>query len=163
MPGAEATQSGWMPPDKWEALVRGENCPLCREIASGVEANAYFTKISDLRTSQLRLAANQCIPGYCVLVHKKHVREPYESDAGERALFFEDMMTAAQALEQVFAPMKMNFVMNGISVPHLHCHILPRFRGDPWPHAPARPTELKIMLSRQEYEDRAERIRAALR
>jgi hypothetical protein len=25
---------GWMPREKWDALVRGEGCPLCVEVAS---------------------------------------------------------------------------------------------------------------------------------
>jgi diadenosine tetraphosphate (Ap4A) HIT family hydrolase len=152
-----------MPRERWDALVRGEGCPLCAEIASGVESNAYFHKIADLRISELRLAANQNVPGYCVLVCKQHVREPYELESDERALFFEDMMSAAQALEWVFAPTKMNFELLGNIVPHLHCHINPRQYGDPWPGSPVRPGEELVLLTPQEYRDRVERIRAALR
>lgn len=154
--------SGWVPRDQWEALVRGESCPLCAEIASGVEANAYFHKVADLRISELRLAANQNVPGYCVLVCKKHVREPYELSPDERARFFDDMMSAAEALERVFEPTKMNFEMLGNIVPHLHCHINPRYYGDPWPGSPIRPGARPVLLTPREYEARAGQIRAAL-
>ncbi len=29
----------WMPRERWEALVRGEDCPLCAEVASLDAAN----------------------------------------------------------------------------------------------------------------------------
>jgi diadenosine tetraphosphate (Ap4A) HIT family hydrolase len=66
-----------------------------------------------------------------MLLCKKHLREPYELPHDEQHLFFEDMMRVGRALESVFAPVKMNFEMLGNSVPHLHCHIKPRYYGDP--------------------------------
>ncbi len=159
---ATAEPSGWMPREDWDALVRGEGCPLCAEMASGIQANEYFHKVADLAISELRLAANQNVRGYCVLVCKKHVREPYELRSVERAIFFEDMMSSALALERVFQPIKMNFEMLGNLVPHLHCHINPRYYGDPWPGSPIGPGVPHVLLPPEEYEARARQIRAAL-
>ncbi len=158
----ESGPRGWMPRERWEALVRGEGCPLCAEIAAGVEANAYFHKIADLQVSELRLAANQNGPGYCVLVCKRHVREPYELSLEEQTMFFEDMMSAGRALERVFEPTKMNFELLGNLVPHLHCHINPRYYGDPWPGSPVRPGVPPVLLTPREYRERVGQIRAAL-
>ncbi len=152
-----------MPRETWDALGRGESCPLCAELASGVQANAYFHKVADLRVSELRLAANQNVPGYCVLVCKRHVREPYELSPEERGLFFEDMMATGLAVERVFRPVKMNFELLGNLVPHLHCHINPRYYGDPWPGSPVRPGVQPAYLTPDEYREREARIRAALR
>jgi diadenosine tetraphosphate (Ap4A) HIT family hydrolase len=152
----------WMPRTQWDALVRGEGCPLCRDLASGEHANEYRYTIADLAISQLWLSTNQSVPGYCVLVCTRHVREPYELGKEDRAAFFEDMMRAGQALEAVFHAVKMNFEILGNAVPHLHCHIKPRTYGDPAPGKPIHPDERVLRLSLEGYEQRVSLIRAAL-
>src|SRR3954454_22157064 len=105
----EVGPSGWMPRERWDALVRGEGCPLCGAVVATEEVDEYGTTIADLGVSRLRLAANQFSPGYCVLICARHVREPYDLAEGERTAFFEDLMRAARALERVYQPAKMNF------------------------------------------------------
>ena len=153
---------GWMPREQWDALVRGEGCPLCRDLASGVAPNDYRYVVADLAVSQLWLPLNQSVPGYCVLVHRRHVREPYELPKEERAAFFEDMAAAGHALERAFDAVKMNFELLGNAVPHLHCHIKPRYYDDPAPGKPIHPDERVVRLTEREYEERVERIRAEL-
>jgi diadenosine tetraphosphate (Ap4A) HIT family hydrolase len=152
----------WMPRDKWEALVRGESCPLCTEVASIESFNEYGYTIKDLSFSRLRLCANQYIKGYCVLICHKHVREPYELPQDEREMFFDDMMRAGLALEQVFRSDKMNFQILGNAVPHLHCHLEPRYLGDPAPHRPIHSGEKTVTLTQDEYRQRIQQIRDAL-
>ena len=157
-----AEQGGWMPRERWDALVRGEGCPLCRDLAWGTEPNQYRHVVADLAVSQLWLAANQSVPGYCVLVHRRHVREPYELAREERTAFFEDLMAAGRALERAFGAVKMNFEILGNAVPHLHGHIKPRTYGDPAPGKPIHPDERTLLLSAQEYAARVSAIRDAL-
>jgi diadenosine tetraphosphate (Ap4A) HIT family hydrolase len=151
-----------MPRETWDALVRGENCPLCAVIDSDEPADSHGYTIADLSFSRLRLATNQYCPGYCVLICHRHVREPYELGRQERATYFEDLMRAAQAIETVFQPIKMNFEILGNAVPHLHCHIIPRYYGDPAPGAPLQPDAELVELTPDEYEQRVEAIREAL-
>ena len=155
-------QGGWMPRERWGALVRGEGCPLCRDLAAGTAPNQYRHVVADLSTSQLWLAANQSVLGYCVLVHRRHVREPYDLPRDERAAFFEDMSLAGAALERTFGAVKMNFEILGNAVPHLHCHIKPRYYGDPAPGKPIHPDERTLLLSAEEYAQRVAVIRRAL-
>jgi diadenosine tetraphosphate (Ap4A) HIT family hydrolase len=129
----------WMPRERWDALVRGEDCPLCAEIASDATANEHGSAVVDLTVSRLRLAKNHWVPGYCVLISASHVREPYELGPNERAAFFDDLMRAGRAIERVYRPIKMNFQILGNAVPHLHCHIVPRHHGDPAPNRPLDP------------------------
>ena len=63
----------WMPRERWEALVRGEDCPLCKEVAATEKAGDYGYTITDLKFSRLRLNANQYVVGYCVLICHKHM------------------------------------------------------------------------------------------
>jgi diadenosine tetraphosphate (Ap4A) HIT family hydrolase/ADP-ribose pyrophosphatase YjhB (NUDIX family) len=152
----------WMPRPQWDALVRGENCPLCAVSASTETHDGYAITLADLSLSRLRLARNQYVPGYCLLICRRHVREPYELPDEEYALFFDDLRKAALAIEAVFRPLKMNIEMLGNTVPHLHAHLVPRYYGDPAPDRPIDPMEQKVLLSEPEYADRVRQLRAAL-
>ena len=68
---------GWMPRERCEALVRGDGCPLCHDIAKAEPANPFSFLVADLHIGHLRLARNQHLPGYCVLIARQHVREPH--------------------------------------------------------------------------------------
>lgn len=151
-----------MPHDRWDALVRGEDCPFCVELANDVQANELFRRIAELQVTELLLAANENVAGYCVLVFKRHVREPYELSERDCAAFFQDLMNAARALEWVFNPTNMNFEMLGNVVPHLRCHINSRYYGDPWPGSPVRPGLEPVLMTDSQYRSRVAEIRAAL-
>ena len=153
---------GWMLRERWNALVRGDGCPLCADIENAEPSNPFTFLVADLGVGHLRLARNQHLPGYCVLIARQHVREPHELTAPDRAAFFEEMVRAGAALERVFEAIKINYQILGNAIPHLHCHITPRFYGDPYPgRAPE--TDPEVLLSTEEYEQRIMLIRAALR
>ena len=105
---------------------------------------------------------NQFVPGYCVLLCLKHVREPYELEPEDCATFLDDMMRTGKALEDVFRPIKMNFERLGNGMPHLHCHIKPRFYGDLSPGIPIDQNAMMVVLTPEEYEERVKLIRTAL-
>jgi diadenosine tetraphosphate (Ap4A) HIT family hydrolase len=82
------------------------------------------------------------------------VREPYQLDAGERAAFFEDLMRIGAALERVYGADKLNFSLLGNATPHLHCHVQPRYYGDPYPSRPVDPDRIaqRVLLTRDEAD-----------
>lgn len=151
-----------MPEEKWNALKRGEGCPLCAAVASDQLVDPYGHTVGWLSVSLLRLVPNQYVKGYCVLIHQRHVVEPYDLDKAERNAFFDDMMRAGQALESVFGATKLNFEILGNAVPHLHCHLKPRYYGDPAPAHPIDPEEKSVLLPPRELAARAEEIQRAL-
>ena len=152
----------WMPRQKWESLIHGDGCPLCDEVKSKEPEETYGYTIADLSISRLRLCKNQYVKGYCVLICHKHVREPYELPQDERDQFFDDMMRAGLALENVFKSIKMNFKILGNAVPHLHCHMEPRFYGDTAPGRPIDPEKGQVFLSPEEYKATVKQIRDVL-
>ena len=156
------TPREWMPREQWDALVRGQDCPLCAAVASEEAVDEHGYTVADLAISRVRLAANQYVRGYCVVICKKHVREPYELDEGDLESFFTDVMRVGRTLDDVFKPAKMNFEILGNAVPHLHCHVLPRFYGDPAPGRPIDPQGEVVRLAPAEYEERVRAIAAAL-
>ena len=48
----------WMPRDQWDALVRGEGCPLCKTLRANNDDDQYGFTIADLAVSRLRLSAS---------------------------------------------------------------------------------------------------------
>src|SRR5687768_13344615 len=110
--------------DRWDALVRGEGCPLCAELAADEPANEHGQTVADLAISRVRLAHNQWVAGYCVLICRRHVREPFELEWQEQMAFFADLMRVGRAIEAVYRPDKLNFQLLGNAVPHLHGHVV---------------------------------------
>ena len=152
----------WAPLEEWDALVRGDGCPLCGAVASDAVADDYGHTVADLRLSRLRLASNQSSPGYCVLICGRHVCEPHELTADERERFFADLCDAGRAIATVFGAFKMNYQLLGNLVPHLHAHITPRYHGDPVPGGPISPDPRAAPPSPAWLAERAAALRAAL-
>ena len=158
----QSGRSAWMARAQWDARVRGDECFFCTELNERVESNELFIRIADLQVSQLRLATDQTVRGYCVLIATTHVTEPFELGVSGSRAYFEDLMLAARVLTKVFEPDKMNYQILGNLVPHLHCHLHPRYYGDLWPGAPAGSEIEPVLLSPEEYLDRVTLIRRAL-
>jgi len=151
-----------MPRKDWEALVLGENCALCALVkAPGADNDSNFF-IADLSMGRLVLQKNQSVKGYCILICHKHVREPYELPRDEQEQYFDDLMVCGMALEQVFHADKMNFQILGNAVPHLHCHLQPRYYGDSAPDHPLAPGVGNMILKPEEYRERVALIRERL-
>ena len=130
-------QDQWADQDEWQRRLKGDDCPMCASVKAAkddVFVNDHGYVVAMLERSMLQLQRNQNVRGYCVLIAHKHYTEPFQMYEGERRLFFEDMNRAAEAMQQVFGPDKMNYEMLGNNVPHLHVHLKPRYLGDRAPH-----------------------------
>ena len=152
----------WIPRSKWDALIRGENCPLCDTVRGDGADNEFNYFITDLSMGRLVLDKNQYVKGYSLLICFKHVREPYELPQDEQERFWDDMVTAGLALEKVFRSDKMNFQILGNAVPHLHCHLVPRYYGDEGGNRPTDPHTETFTLKPEEYAERVIKIREML-
>jgi len=126
----------WMPQEKWDALVRGEHCPLCEQV--GLVENKFSFLIAQLETSNLRLAKSQYARGYCTPIFREHATELHQRSPEKQAALMRDLARAGTASARVFKPDKMNYQLLGNLVPHIHWHIVPRYWGDP---APGRPLD----------------------
>lgn len=102
------------------------NCPLCER----VQNSQYPFLIHEFKNSFLYLGEHQFYKGYCVLVSKNHHREMTDIPARERAELFEEMMSAHQAIQNIFRPKKMNMCSLGNVVDHIHWHFFPRYEDD---------------------------------
>lgn len=119
-------------PERFYEYRRGIGCPLClqgrpEETHDGVR---FFA--GEVADAYLRRPAIQ--RGLSVVVWRgRHVAEPTELSEAEAAAYWRELLRVGRAIEQVMDPVKLNYDILGNSVPHLHTHIVPRYREDPRP------------------------------
>lgn len=129
----------------WEQLIRGENCPIC---APREASNAYHEKVADLSVSTLYLQRNQTYRGYCVLIfNPRHVTGIEKLTPEEYTALSADVYRAAQAIAKTVNPDHMNYATLGNVIPHLHYHLIPRYKNDPRWGAPIWESDLSTMVN----------------
>lgn len=99
------------------------SCPICR-------AGRARDTVAELEGVWVTIPEVAPLPGYVCLVAKRHVREPFELPEHERQTFWRDTDRVAAALQAGLGPDKMNYEIHGNTIPHLHVHLFPRWRGD---------------------------------
>ena len=139
--------------------MKDQNCGYCMggDILAG-----FGIKICDLQVSQLILFKEQSHPGRVIVAYKDHVSELVDISAEERALFFEDVATAAKAIHKAFSPDKVNYGAYGDGGCHLHFHLVPKYKGKFEWGTPFAMNPGQTYLSDAEYAAMIEKIKAAL-
>jgi diadenosine tetraphosphate (Ap4A) HIT family hydrolase len=70
-------------------------------------------------------------PGFCRVIWSAHVAEMTDLADAERAHFMRVVFALEAALRALLRPDKINLASLGNVIPHLHWHVIPRFRDDP--------------------------------
>ena len=85
------------------------------------------------RDNQCRvvLVAEPGYPGFCRAIWNAHVAEMTDLAEDERARFMRVVFTVEAVLREQLLPDKINLACLGNVTPHLHWHVIPRFRDDP--------------------------------
>lgn len=136
-----------------------EECPMCRRWEDDSEL-----RIAEREHSFVVLNRDQFFPGYTLLFTRRHVSELFHLDRTVRAELMEEVSCVAEALSGVFHPDKINYELLGNMVPHMHWHLVPRTSDDPlWPRPIWSEPHEELLLSPEEYRQRCELIRQALR
>jgi diadenosine tetraphosphate (Ap4A) HIT family hydrolase len=130
--------------NQWEALVRGTDCPFD---LPRPESNQYWEIVAQLDVSTLYLTTNQAYRGQCLLVlDLRHATRPDQLSTLEWTAFCSDLHRAERAIVRTVNPDHINIAALGNVIPHLHWHIVPRYRNDPRWGAPIWPTNLADMV-----------------
>jgi diadenosine tetraphosphate (Ap4A) HIT family hydrolase len=118
-------------------------CPLC---LPRPEDSPNWLKVAALGVSTLYLDRNQTYRGHCQLVFDpRHVEGLESLEAGEHDAMMRDLRRAARAIVSTVRPDRMNYVSLGNVVPHLHWHLVPRYRSDPRWGSPIYTTDVNEM------------------
>jgi diadenosine tetraphosphate (Ap4A) HIT family hydrolase len=112
----------------WERLVRGEDCPLCAPRAA---SNEHWDLVSRLSVASMYLAKNQSYRGQSLVIFDSHhASVPSQLSPDEWRAFCADLYIAQSAVSRTVRPDHMNIELLGNVVPHLHWHVVPRYRND---------------------------------
>lgn len=98
------------------------SCPLC---APNAETLVW-------RDSQCRviLVGDPDHAGFCRVIWSAHVAEMTDLTALEQGHLLAVVLATETALRSLMQPDKVNLASLGNVVPHLHWHVIPRFRDD---------------------------------
>jgi diadenosine tetraphosphate (Ap4A) HIT family hydrolase len=70
-------------------------------------------------------------PGFCRAIWNAHVGEMTDLAEPERTQLMRVVYAVESALREAMRPDKINLASLGNVTPHLHWHVIPRFRDDP--------------------------------
>ena len=102
-----------------------EDCQYC---AKDRRLTEIMIEICPLQVSTLFLFREQTHRGRCVVALNAHQTELFRLDDETLCAFSRDTARAAAAVQRAFEPDKINYAVYGDLVPHLHYHIVPKYR-----------------------------------
>ena len=95
--------------DGGEVIVRHENWRVVR--VAGTDGEAYR--------------------GFCRVIWNDHVKEMSDLTVADRGVLMAAVFKLEAVLRESLKPEKMNIASLGNQTPHLHWHVIPRYRDDP--------------------------------
>jgi len=107
-----------------------KDCPYCQKLGA-LEYLPAAELVWQFPHSVALLGPWQYYLGYCILASRTHATELNQLPEAERRAYLDEMCLLARAIEDCFHPHKLNYELLGNQVPHLHWHVIPRYKGDP--------------------------------
>lgn len=98
------------------------DCVLCHPQKENI-----VWKNKDLRVIQVD---DPLFPGYFRVIWNKHIAEMSDLTDDERQLLEKVLLTVEKVVREQMQPDKINWAQFGNMVPHLHWHIIARYRDD---------------------------------
>lgn len=101
------------------------NCPFCRPEDILFENDLAYAKPDKFPVN----------PGHLLIISKRHVADFFLTTDQEKAALLSLLDQAKHRLDRKHAPAAYNIGINvgevaGQTIPHVHLHLIPRYRGD---------------------------------
>ncbi len=106
------------------------DCELCAEPGGELlweDASCRVIRVAD--------DAGAAFPGFCRVVWHEHVAEMSDLAPADARHIMDIVLATERTLRQTVQPDKINLASLGNMVPHLHWHVIPRWKNDS--HFPA--------------------------
>ena len=107
--------------------MQAKQCAFCTlPIERVIDSNNYGIVIRD---------GFPISPGHTLIIPKRHISSFFELETDERQDLLNLLVAAKKILQEEFKPNGYNIGINdgqaaGQTVPHLHIHLIPRYKGD---------------------------------
>jgi diadenosine tetraphosphate (Ap4A) HIT family hydrolase len=95
--------------------------------------------VAKLEASWVTMQEAAPVPGYVCLVSQTHAVDLHDLPAAAACAFMRDARRVSRAVACATGAVKMNYEIHGNSIPHLHMHFFPRYRGDQFEGQPINP------------------------
>ena len=102
-----------------------QDCPFCGKPEIIIENELAFAHYDSYPVNA----------GHCLIIPRRHVAEYFQATAEEKASIWALVDEMKIIIDQEYKPDGYNVGVNigetaGQSVPHMHIHMIPRYRGD---------------------------------
>lgn len=134
----------------------------CFYCENGDKLHNLMIEICELPCSRVYLNRDQKHKGRCIVALKGHKTEYFQMSPEENAEYFAEISRVARAIWDLYHPDKINYATYGDGVPHVHVHIVPKYRGGLSWGEPFDDTLPKQFLQDEEYQSMAEELRIAI-
>ena len=101
-------------------------CVLCKDELKPEEGQLIW-RGDDCRVI---LVNDPDLPGFCRVIWNRHEAEMTDLSYGERDHLMTLVFAVEEAIRHVMRPDKINVAALGNMVPHIHWHVIPRFKDD---------------------------------
>jgi diadenosine tetraphosphate (Ap4A) HIT family hydrolase len=98
------------------------DCELCNQPGGSLLWQDEFCRVV--------LVADDDYPGFCRVIWKRHIKEMTDLSAAEQAHLMATVFAVEAAIREVIKPDKINLASLGNLTPHIHWHVIPRFKHD---------------------------------
>ncbi|PAW89853.1 MAG: HIT family protein [Opitutia bacterium Tous-C4FEB] len=140
-----------------------DQLPDCQYCRKDQRLDDLMIEIAPMQVSTLYLFKEQTYRGRCVVAYRHHINELFELSDAERDRFMADVARAAKAMQAAFNPAKINYGAYSDKLPHLHFHLVPKYRDGPSWGAPfTMMPEPKQLLGSADYAELIAAIKAQL-
>lgn len=126
--GRELSNSCWRDAPDWRYASTMDGDSEC-ELCSGAGGELLWEDGS-CRVVRATDAAGADFPGLCRVVWHRHVAEMSDLADGDARRVMEVVLATERAVRRVVQPHKINLASLGNVLPHLHWHVIPRWRDD---------------------------------
>ena len=101
------------------------DCPFCRGQKIVIENELAYADYDSYPVS----------PGHCLIITRRHVAEYFQATKEEKAAIWALVDEMKVIIDRDYKPDGYNVGVNigvagGQSVPHIHIHMIPRYKGD---------------------------------
>ena len=134
----------------------------CFYCENGEKLRSLMIEICELKYSKVYLNRDQKHPGRCIVALKGHKTEYFQMTPEENAGYFAEVSKVAKAIYDLYKPDKINYATFGDGVPHVHIHVVPKYKGGLNWGEPFDDTLPKQFLSEEESAKAIEKLSAEI-
>lgn len=106
-------------------MMTEDDCELCHS-----PGGELLWSDEHCRVVRVTSQEGTAFPGFCRVIWQRHVTEMTDLAESESSHLMRVVETVERTLRQQLAPDKINLASLGNAVPHLHWHVIPRWRDD---------------------------------